>query len=234
MNKLSVFVLLAITTIFLNLGCGPADDTPGVDCSPIDVGALNFAENTKAWYPYAGPEVLVFKNEAGDTIRFRRDEPFDSIFTFRYDREYKLQRGGCPDSLLVRYDYPTKIGLFESDSLEFTIFADIRVSHIWGLSPPAFYEELRIIISQKTGPNSSRSITSIHFITDNKEQLCPIRPLQCREPEFLESITLLDKTYENVYHGGLYHDGDIYYHQTIGVLGFGDSSTDFWVLVGVG
>ena len=127
-NMLIRTILWSMLVILTVTGCSPADQTPGVDCSPIDAGALNFAENTKAWFPYAGPEVLVFKNEAGDTIRFRRNEPFDSIFTFRYDEDYHLARVGCPDSLRVRYNYPTKIGLFESDSLDFFIYADYTLS----------------------------------------------------------------------------------------------------------
>lgn len=222
-----------IVLFFLWGACNPADDTPGVDCSPINVAPLSFTENTKAWYPYAGTEVLIFKNEAGDTIRFRRNEPFDSIFTFRYDEDYKLQRSGCPDSILVRYDYPTKIGLFESDSLDFFIYADIRVAPIEGLFPPAFFEGLRVNVGEYLGNNSSRLLAEMSFITDNEEQLCAFDAGACEEYELLESVTLLGKTYEDVYFKVGSGDAvDVYYHLTMGVVGFGTNSNAYWGLVG--
>lgn len=214
------------------MACNPADDTPGVDCSPINVAPLSFTENTKAWYPYVGPEVLVFSNETGDTIRFRRNEPFDSIFTFRYDGEYKLRRTGCPDSIRVRYDYPTKIGLFESDSLGLFIYADIRVAPIEGLFPPAFFEGLRVNVGKYLGSNSSQLFAEMAFVTDNEEQLCSADATVCEEYEILDSVTLLGKTFENVfYKPGVGQQVDVYYHLTMGVVGFGDFGDGVWVLV---
>jgi hypothetical protein len=180
------------------------------------IGELTLSEKSKSFFPYVGDQELVFISNTGEELRFKsRDggvhNTNNKVSVYKTCTEFK-------------YDGQSSYQFFDSETIGVVYFADNpQMSFNLGLytntlrpETELFYDKLIVDISEIGTVGRGEIITDIRFNETYEESEFNINSPM----EFVNSMTLNDHTYTEVYKSELFDNAQIFYNKTQGLVGF--------------
>ena len=223
LNPKLILVIISILMI-VQISCEKEENN---QCFDVDIGEYHLLENARDSLPYNHDLDIIFKNSTGNRVifKFRMDNTgyiIPVLHSMYYDCELNPDQEFIVKASGDSFHYTLEE---KTDSLGIEI--SLRIStDFYGTSPTEsqimVHDNLSIIISKQ--PYFYSAMSSIINQRELNDEY--VHLFAAIQPE----ITLLDKTFYNVYTNEQHPDYKlICYNTEIGIVGFEDQSGNLWV-----
>ena len=224
-KQMIVFIVLLTGILTIN-SCSKDDDGNLIEDNPCKdeiIGEYYLLENSKNSVPYNEDLRLYFKDATGNQVNFEVTKSATDYPQYIYALDTQCEYDSSQKKYYITtgeaYFYDIKEPL-ESLGVSFDLFLG---NGFFGINDIKIFDQLKFSMDYSNENNCSEDNISILI---NSNQLTDERVALYPKSTFINEVTLLNKTFEDVYVGS---DEKIYYNYEVGLIGFKDQADNLWV-----
>ncbi len=177
------------------------------------IGDIELDAESLTFIPYTGSEKLIFKNEAGEEITFTTEG-------YSKEKNRVAVHKICTE---VKYDGKTTYEYYEGGSKSIVFFSGGKYALNIGIftnvlrpEEELFYDKMRVDLNAEGTVGTFDMVTKIRFSESFEDS-----EIHLTNPVVkMDSITLGDTTYHNVFASAAEEFGQIFYTKENGLVGF--------------